>query len=195
MNKKISRVLLIAVFIFSCILNLKSQNEFKLRNEVKKYLAASNTNFRFAMIAETHFTDSSATAFFWPCLINSALVDDKIIAVHFEKQDNEWEATEVFTSSTDSTLNKYNKLFSNKKYELIKPDGVQIDSIASYIQQLNIGTQKALAQEDENKVILFIEAKLSATAMLHLIYENEAKNLNVELKKYGAGWAIEQIKN
>ena len=90
-------------FFVSIAMPVFAQTEFKLRKAVSDYLGQSNSGFYFSMIAEVH-DSTSAIAIFWPCILDNAIVDDKLIAVEFEKEKENWVAVELLQGEKLKTL-------------------------------------------------------------------------------------------
>lgn len=139
----------------SCNLSF-SQEKFELRAKVHEYLSLSNTNFNFAMLAEAYRGDTRI-AFLWPCMIDSVLVDDKILAVAFEKQDGEWYSTDMFCSSSDTNMKKFIQVIGGPDYKVVKPDGVPVDSLGNFIHEKIRNAHMAILNKENEKAILEIE--------------------------------------
>lgn len=204
-NNLLIMILLRSAFIYTIFFLLlvsfscKCQ-DFKLRKEVHNYLAKSNKNFNFAMIAEAHRNDT-AVAFFWPCIIDSELVDDKVMAVVFEKEnlpattaggqtgnnqkdDNKWVETSVFISSKPDGKENLKKIFGNNNYTVIKPDGISKDSLAEHLQIFNSLFQKYIQQKKPDSSVSAIEQFSRAFGFNLCVYNNFFATLIMRGLKY-----------
>lgn len=133
-----------------------SQEIFQLRNAVHKYIAETNANFNFVMIAEAH-RNETRIAFFWPCFIDSVIVDNKIIAVAFEKQNNEWVSVDMFISSQDTNMSKFKQAIGGSDYKVVKPDGAPIENFGNFMYDKIKNAHRAIAKKENEKAICEIE--------------------------------------
>lgn len=133
-----------------------SQDNFELREEVHHYLAQSNSNFNFVMIAEA-YRENIRIAFFWPCMIDSVLVDDKIIAVAFEKQNGLWESIDMFVASKDTSMLRFIRVIGGSDYKVVKPNGVPMENLGNFMYDKIINAHKAILNKENEKAIYEIE--------------------------------------
>ncbi len=134
----------------------RGQEIFELRDEVHKYLSQSNSNFNFAMIAEA-YRNETGVAFFWPCIIDSVLVDDKILAVAFEKQNGEWESVDMFIASKDTGMTNFLRVIGGKDYRLVKPNGLPLENLGNFMLDKIKNAHGALRKKENAKAINEIE--------------------------------------
>lgn len=143
-------------FLFNVTYYSYSQDNFELRDEVHKYLAQSNTNFNFAMLAEA-YRENTRIAFFWPCMLDSVLVDDKILAVAFEKENGTWTSFDMFIASKDTGMNKFREVIGGNDYKVVKPNGAPIENLGNFMYDKIISAHKAIIKKENEKAIHEIE--------------------------------------
>ena len=163
--------ILLSVFLSLSLIKSYSQDNFILRNAVEEYLLQSNSGFHFALLAEAYI-DSDAVAFFWPCIMNDELVDDKILAVAFEKAGEKWSAYDMFYATNTDGKEKFNALSEGKEFSITKPNGIHQDSLATFIYLLNEGIRKMLASEKSDEAISMIESLSRAFSIDQCVFSN-----------------------
>lgn len=132
------------------------QDNYELRSEVYKYLAQTNSNFNFAMLAEA-YRGNTRVAFFWPCMIDSVLIDDKIIAVAFEKENGAWSSVDMFIASSDTGMFKFMQVIGGSDYKVVKPNGAPIENLGNFMHDKVKNAHKAIIKKENEKAIYEIE--------------------------------------
>lgn len=172
--KKILKLIPLLFPIFSfCI--AYSQENYILRDAVKSYLGQSNEGFEYAHLAEIHDSETSI-AIFWPCVLDNSVVDDKIIALEFGKENNEWTALELYQGASLIAL-----LSKTEKTKIVKQSSkTQIDSIPVMLRNKAKSVQNLLTKEEGHTATVEIE-QLASLMSLNVIIENKLLS-NIILK-------------
>ncbi len=148
-----------AILLFVCLaISSFPQEIFLLRDAVHKYISQSNSNFNFAMLAEA-YNKQTRVAFFWPCLIDSVIVDDKIFAVAFEKDSfsGEWMSSDMFIASNDTNMTNFKKAMGGNDYKVVKPSGAPIENFGNFMYEKLLNVHKAIVKKENEKAILEME--------------------------------------
>lgn len=160
---------LLFVLLFLSFNFVSSQEKFELREEVHKYLSESNSNFNFAMIAEA-YRNENRIAFFWPCLMDSVLVDDKVLAVAFEKQNDEWVSYDMFIASKDSGMHNFIRVIGGTDYKIVKPNGIPLENLGNFMLEKIRNSQNRILQKENEKAIIEIEEFSRAFGLISAVF-------------------------